>query len=64
MRKGGFYQFKGVECIHVNKRNTTGKSRVSLDFRLVLKDEYDEEFSKSSKLSGKKFVVGGYYKEI
>jgi hypothetical protein len=64
MKVGEYFQFRGGECIHGNKRNTTGKSRVSIDFRLVLKDEYDEEFSKSSKLSGKKFVVGGYYKEI
>ena len=64
MKAGGFFQFAGGECIHGNKKNVTGKSRVSLDFRIVLKDEYDEEYSKSSKLKGKNFVVGGYYNEL
>jgi hypothetical protein len=64
MKAGGYFQFAGGECIHGNKRNITGKSRVSLDFRIVVKDDYNEEYAKSSKLKAKKFVVGGYYKEI
>jgi hypothetical protein len=61
MKVGEFFQFKGGECIHGNKPNTTNKSRVSLDFRLILKNEYDKSYIKSSKLSSKKFVMGGYY---
>ena len=64
MKAGEYFQFSGGECVHGNKKNVTGKSRVSLDFRLVLKDEYNKEYSQSSKLRDKKFVVGGYYKEI
>ena len=64
MKVGEFFQFAGGECIHGNKINVTGRSRVSLDFRVVLKDDYDEEYSESSKLKNKKFQVGGYYREI
>tara|TARA_B110000003_G_scaffold129903_1_gene131921 strand:- start:12904 stop:13614 length:711 start_codon:yes stop_codon:yes gene_type:complete len=64
MQVGKFFQFAGGECVHGNKRNVTGKSRISLDFRIVLKEDYDEEHSKSSKLRDKKFVVGGYYNQI
>ena len=61
MKTGEFFQFRGGECVHGNKPNQTGQSRVSLDFRVVLKKDYDEGSTRSSKLSGKKFVVGDYY---
>lgn len=64
MKAGEYFQFSGGECVHGNKKNITGKSRVSLDFRIVLKNEYNAEYSKSSKLKSKKFAVGGYYREI
>lgn len=64
MKVGEFFQFAGGECIHGNKVNVSGKSRVSLDFRVVLKDDYDEKYSESSKLKNKKFQVGGYYREV
>ena len=64
MRVGEFFQFKGGECIHGNKSNITNKSRVSIDFRLVLTDDYDESIIKSSKLTSKKFIIGGYYNSI
>lgn len=63
MKVGEFFQFKGGECLHGNKPNPTNQSRVSLDFRLVLKDDYDEDFIKSSKLSNKNFVIGEYYND-
>lgn len=64
MKVGEFFKFAGGECIHGNKKNVTGKSRVSIDFRVVLKDDYDAGYSESSKLKNKKFQVGGYYREI
>lgn len=64
MRVGEYFQFAGGECLHGNKPNITGKSRVSIDFRLVLKEDYIENYARTSKLSEKKFVVGGYYREI
>ncbi len=64
MKVGEYFQFNGGECIHGNKPNITGKSRVSLDFRLVLSSDYNDAYSKASKITSKKFVVGGYYKKI
>lgn len=61
MNVGEVFNFSGAECIHGNKPNKTKKSRVSFDFRVMLKDDYDENYSKGSKLSNQKFVVGGYY---
>tara|TARA_B110000027_G_scaffold77816_1_gene82846 strand:+ start:170 stop:868 length:699 start_codon:yes stop_codon:yes gene_type:complete len=64
MKVGEFFQFYGGKCIHGNKPNETGKSRVSLDFRLVPSEDYNEVSSISSKITSKKFVVGSYYKKI
>lgn len=61
MNVGEVFNFCGAECIHGNKPNTTGKSRVSFDFRVMLKNDYDDNYSKNSKLSNKKFVIGEYY---
>jgi hypothetical protein len=61
MNVGEVFKFSGAECIHGNKPNQTGESRVSFDFRVMLKDDYDENYSKGSKLSNQKFVVGEYY---
>ena len=61
MKVGQFFKFNGGECLHGNKPNKTGKSRISLDFRVVLESDYNQEYLKESKLSGKKFVVGSYY---
>jgi len=61
MNVGEVFNFCGAECIHGNKPNITGKSRVSFDFRVMLKEDYDVNYSKNSKLSNKKFVIGEYY---
>lgn len=61
MNKGEVFNFCGAKCIHGNKPNITGKSRVSFDFRVMLKEDYDDNYSKNSKLSNKKFIIGGYY---
>lgn len=61
MKLGEFFQFRGGECIHGNKPNKTGLSRVSFDFRIVLKKDYSSDHSRISKLSGKKFTIGNYY---
>lgn len=64
MNVGEFFQFNGGSCIHGNKKNITGKSRVSLDFRIVLPQDYNKQYSGSSKLSKKKFIIGHYYSKI
>ena len=64
MNVGEVFNFNGGQCKHGNKPNITGLSRVSFDFRIVLPDEYDESYGKSSKISTKKFIIGGYYDKL
>lgn len=59
---GEFVVFNGNKCIHGNKINVTGKSRISLDFRVIPMSNYDEYSGKISATSAKKFVIGEYYK--
>lgn len=61
MNVGEVFNFCGAKCVHGNKPNITGKSRVSFDFRVMLKEDYDVTYSKNSKLSNKKFIIGEYY---
>lgn len=61
MNVGEVFNFCGAKCVHGNKPNVTGKSRVSFDFRIMLKKDYNVNYSKNSKLSNKKFVIGEYY---
>ena len=64
MNVGEFFRFNGSECIHGNKKNITNFTRVSLDFRVILLKDYNEEYAKQSKLSTKKFRIGEYYEKI
>ncbi len=64
MNVGEVFNFNGALCKHGNKKNITGKCRLSFDFRVVLPEDYDERYSKNSKLSTKKFIIGGYYDRI
>ena len=64
MRVGEFFRFNGATCVHGNKPNETGKTRVSFDFRVVLPDEYDPTFENKSKSGKQRFVIGGYYKRV
>ena len=64
MNVGEFFRFNGSKCVHGNKKNITNFSRVSLDFRVILRKDYDKNFVKESKLSAKKFIIGGYYEKI
>lgn len=38
---GEFYIWNGANLMHGNKENTTGLSRVSVDFRLILENDFD-----------------------
>lgn len=64
MNIGEVIEFCGAECVHGNKPNVTGKSRVSFDFRVMLKEDYNISYSKNSKLSNKKFIIGEYYEKM
>ena len=63
MTYGDYYAFDGNKCIHGNKVNISGSTRVSFDFRIIPYDRYatTEVFSATK---GKKFVIGDYYKEV
>ena len=60
MSYGSFFHFWGNKCRHHNKINTTGKSRLSYDFRIMPLSSYDEYFSTPS-YHGRKFIIGDYY---
>ena len=61
-----FAIFYGNKCMHGNKTNETGLTRVSLDFRIINKAVLKEQETKlqSSATINTKFAVGGYYEEI
>ena len=62
MEVGDFTIFDGNRCAHGNKENKTGKTRVSMDFRVLPCDKYDESAAKISATASRKFVLGDYYK--
>ena len=61
MEVGDYTIFYGNKCAHGNKENKTGKTRVSMDFRVLPYDKYDESGAKNSATAGTKFVIGHYY---
>jgi ectoine hydroxylase-related dioxygenase (phytanoyl-CoA dioxygenase family) len=60
---GEVIQWDGSNLTHGNKINTTGKARVSVDFRVMKYTNYkpSEQGSINTKT---KFQIGGYYKTI
>lgn len=60
---GEILVFKGVSLRHGNKVNDTGKSRVSVDFRIIAFSDY-EESSEASNYVKLKFAIGGYYERM
>ena len=53
--------FNGNKCLHGNKINKTGKTRISFDFRVVPYDRYNPKFEKMSATKNQKFLLGEYY---
>lgn len=64
MELGRLIEFNGNKLRHGNKVNQTGKTRVSMDFRVLLMSDYQAAVGehKGSITLGTKFVIGGYYK--
>jgi len=64
MDYGQIFRFYGNKCWHYSEVNTTGCTRVSIDFRVIPESKWDyinvdaEATSVKSKM---KFVIGGYY---
>ena len=59
---GEYYIWKGSHLSHGNKINTTNKSRVSFDFRIIPINAYNPEKYKVSRDTKKRFIIGDYYK--
>jgi hypothetical protein len=56
--------FDGRNCRHGNLRNLSARTRVSFDFRLIAKADYNEAWQGQTIVSGKRFVVGDYYEDL
>jgi len=63
MNKGDFMSFYGNKCRHYNKKNISGKTRISIDFRVIPYSQYKETDS-SAVHSNRKFCIGEYFKLI
>lgn len=64
MFPGQYSIFNGNKCMHGNKKNVTGLTRVSFDFRVIPKEVLESQSCNASATLGVKFANGGYYKEI
>ena len=63
LKYGEVFRFYGNRCRHFNKKNISGQTRISFDFRVIPASRY-EEIEASAVHSGRKFVVGGYYMRL
>ena len=57
---GEFVKWDGPNLLHGNKVNNTGKTRISIDFRIIEYKNYQPSEHGSINL-GKKFKIGEYY---
>ena len=68
MELNNFYVGNLNECYHYNKINTTGFTRVSLDFRVLRLEDYENHINTNiitySESFKSKFIIGDYYKII
>lgn len=64
LRIGRLVMFNGNKLTHGNKVNVTGKTRVSMDFRVLPISKYNENNGGQSITRGTKFVEGQYYKRF
>jgi hypothetical protein len=63
-KENSISSFNANLCMHYNKLNKTGKTRMSMDFRVLPLNYYDKEKVLSSHSTKQKFVDGGYYNLI
>ncbi|MBO6979331.1 MAG: hypothetical protein JJ837_07870 [Prochlorococcus marinus XMU1428] len=70
LKVGEIIYWNGNTCIHGNKTNLSSKTRISFDFRVFPRNEYNkyianpDNIQNSTATMGTKFIVGAYYKEI
>ena len=69
---GELFYFNGNKCTHYNEKNQEGKLRISLDFRIILKEDYlkyinnietiiENPRDRFWKRPPKRMQIGGYY---
>ena len=61
MEYGEYLMFNGNQCIHGNKINKTGKTRVSFDFRVLPGSKYDDHYINKTVTTGQQYKIGSYY---
>tara|TARA_Y100000004_G_scaffold196914_1_gene268738 strand:+ start:9953 stop:10624 length:672 start_codon:yes stop_codon:yes gene_type:complete len=62
---GEFYVWDGNNLEHGNKLNETGQTRISFDFRVITKSDYNNRKDKGGSVtSDTKFILGQYYDKI
>ena len=61
---GEAFTFNGNKCTHGNLPNRTGKTRISLDFRIIKQSDYNASQNLSSMTTKTKFIIGEYYKTL
>lgn len=61
MKYGDLLQANFNECLHGNKVNLTGKTRVSMDFRILPIEKYNPEYEVITATTSRKYVIGQYY---
>lgn len=59
---GEFYIWNGANLNHGNKKNTTGVSRVSVDFRIILEEDFD--YSGTSVTTKVPMKLGHYWSKL
>jgi hypothetical protein len=68
LKYGEYMKFYGNQCTHGNKINSTGKTRLSIDFRIILGTEWDtvteEERNYKTIKSGMTFTIGSYFQKM
>jgi len=64
LEPGELFIFNGNKCMHGNLPNRTGSTRISLDFRVLKKSDYNSEKNESSITTNTKFVIGDYYEQL
>ena len=62
---GEFYAWDGNNLEHGNKLNETDETRISFDFRVITKSDYNNRKDKGGSVtSDTKFILGQYYDKI
>ncbi len=65
LEPGEFFTFNGNKCTHGNLPNKTGKTRMSIDFRILKLSDYKKNIDSLSSMTTKtKFTIGEYYSEL